>query len=639
MTNMNFTLERELMGFLEEAEGKIREKLSSYPISKPSREIIPDVLELLGALFFEASKIYYEWKDKPPFKDLKQLEFSFFPGYINRNQERLTPKIRFSAQDIYTDIRFSQPEKYAKYKPSLLAVANKYCLHDPEEFDHPYTGKKVTNIFIGGTHEWASSVVDGILLKDSKFNLELITFFKSKPEARSSQENDNTWLSLPFAPDDKNIKEWCEKMVAEMGVYHHIKWPFDFFYPNVTNAEPKGRLILEIRAYLVGLWLKILFSPKEMTTNFNNPWWNFLEIVDVSSLFTGDRDTDLYGIPQWSAEKQFEAVKERVRRLKMIIENQVKDIYINHPFSFCYTIPFKKAPRFVVDEKKYGNHIHILDPERVGSVMVFTNFVLGKTFFRIITPWLESVYDLLKDFENTKELYEGRDHEWKIILRQLRHNLLTHLRIQSNLEDLEKIHYITRDMEQIIRLTKYLESEEELKKYVQDILREEFNLTHEVTELAKTIISSIVKIPEGWPIQKSRIESLTANYQTILEFVFPDEDLIIQTIPWLARIILKDIITNALKNVDKAEPKVRIGLSYNDQRKVVIYVENNEEIPSDWQIVYSSENNFLPESPDQIGIYIIKRYSKELQWKIDCNVIPFNEIKSGTRISITIPIT
>lgn len=648
---MNFTLERELRDYLKIAEKEIRSNLNDCPKEDSTREAIVKILKILGQQVFHASLIYNKWKKTDGYKP-RTFEFSFFPGYVDKLQERITPEIEFNSEMIYSDVRFDYQGDLSDIQKinhtpkeicSLLAVAHRELLYDPKKFDHPITGEKTSNIFIGGTHEWASSVIDDILLGDSQYRMDIIAFFKNHARARKSQTLNPTWMAVPFEVNDDSVQsvyKWCEAMVNEFASYHpEIKWPFDFYHNSVSINSSEGRLIHIIRAFLVGLWLKLLFFSNELGSLLDSVWWKFLDEIDMSPLLSSFNRQSYDGEKEYKYyQAQLEDVKLRIQHLKKVLSSQRADMRVNEPYDFWYTLPFKKAPNFFIDEA--ADQIKIKDPDRVGSVMILTNYSLGQTFFRIVSPWIEDrIYGMLKDFETTREIYQKRDAEWKIVLRQLRHNLLTHFRIVSNIDKIEVIRQLNKDMEEIIRLTKYLESDKDMKEYVDDQPKRKVFLKQDIVEkLIHGIIESINNIPESWPIRKSVIDALQANSFTLIEYQGQDWEIEFETVDWLARLIVKDVLTNAIKNVNKSNPRVIIKAERRDEDNITLFIENNNAIDEDWITIYNSDKNILPKKPDEIGIYIIKRYSKHLGWKIFCETYESENEEKYTSISIRIPI-
>ncbi len=250
---MVVTFERDIKNQLLELEKEVTDILEeSFRMNEDVSDAFPKVLQNIANILHETSLKYEEWHDK----GVEDKQFSFFPGYISNQGDRITnnvfinscvlPEIQlelgsqprcdvFDLDYWYNESKNSEELKTSVDQISLLSLAYHFLFQGKSD---EKTSKGNFSPEVGGTHQWASIVADEIALNDYLDPLELLVFYDEKKEARNSQLKYKTWINIPFELKRKEsveeiqaeILEWCKSVVEK----------FDF--PSNTKKKEELRI-------------------------------------------------------------------------------------------------------------------------------------------------------------------------------------------------------------------------------------------------------------------------------------------------------------------------------------------------------------------------------------------------------------
>jgi hypothetical protein len=273
----------------------------------------------------------------------------------------------------------------------------------------------------------------------------------------------------------------------------------------------------------------------------------------------------------------------------------------------------------------YKNLLDIYGPEWILSELPEAKDLLKKE--------LDDISRLVQDEMQRK------DAEWKDINRMLRHNVLTYLAVLERAKDPEARAFCMDDLKNIVDSTRHLESEKELREFVGGEFERSKNRNCSILDhILKPITARIINIITGDNIgvlrAKEDVENtLKRNWKTLFDFTKIGND-IIETIPWLTRLIFKDLLTNAVKNVNLSSPKVSIKVYGESETRVKVEITNNMPIDEKYRRQIKDKNAVL-QDPGHLGIFLYKRYMYGLGWSID---IPDDSSQySNTTLRMIIP--
>ena len=279
----------------------------------------------------------------------------------------------------------------------------------------------------------------------------------------------------------------------------------------------------------------------------------------------------------------------------------------------------------------------------LGTIMIFSDtvfdsklldsliIILNRYFVKLnhIDTELNSYINYLKEKKYVKE------SEWKNVIQQLRHNIITHLSYLPYAESEEERSIILKDIQSYLMLTKF-QTEEQKKEFIEQQQRKIIT----IDKIIDPIINMLLKIiDENITILggKNAIhKALISNKKSFFTY----ENHILsnvkcEVITEIARLIFKDLITNAIKNVDPENPICEVHVSQINSM-IEVKISNNSIINLDYYDQIKRKETIIPEEPEHWGIYIYKQYIKLLNWEID--ILDYNEIIETRRTTIYVRI-
>jgi hypothetical protein len=463
---MIVSFEREIKDLLSREEDELtKELMTSFgPPVKDIKDVFPSILNKIGKILFDAAAVFAKWHVDdingfefsffPGYIANNNLKRIFCEVPFKYSEDEKSKKVVVSLEDnskkIVTDFWYNKNGSNIGLEDgsiikniSFLSIAYHFLFrgnkNDNADFD----------VVVGGTHQWVSKVSDEIALNDALDPLELLAFLSDKRDARKCQILYPTWASIPYDPFDKIfdplhndcvdekisirlqnlIYEWCESVVNKLdypssGKYKtdvSVKWPYNPGCEIDTDKFSKiklKRIILLYRAYIVAFWMQFNFNPKLFNPAHNkdrlvfNAWFNYTDFfIDKFENEMNLRDSKLFAYRN-----------QRINELKQILLNSDNLEFFHMPeYKAWYTIPFKHRLNFTASSQlnDYKTAISNTESDRkeskkedkprfqsmkvgTGSAMILTNILLDKEYFRFIIPWLERVYDALREYDTAQ---------------------------------------------------------------------------------------------------------------------------------------------------------------------------------------------------------------------------------------------
>jgi len=265
------------------------------------------------------------------------------------------------------------------------------------------------------------------------------------------------------------------------------------------------------------------------------------------------------------------------------------------------------------------------------------------------TSFLYHRYELLQDVANTfsrrtvlpsvtSEVTKAK--ELRRLMSLTKHNLTHHLGYAERLEDSETRSLVIDDIRRITQLLEHTESKERIKKFLQGQY-ENISSDKLKCSLSEKVLREVIDKVKEICKNKNNIEALDSRpsvvryvldkgIESIISTDFKSGDEI-ETIPWMSRLIFKDIIINALKSADVSNPKVHVREEILNSHIRVI-VENNKPINEKYRKQINSDEPYI-EEPDNLGIYLYRQFGDALGWSFNCP----EPVEGITEIIVRIP--
>jgi signal transduction histidine kinase len=254
--------------------------------------------------------------------------------------------------------------------------------------------------------------------------------------------------------------------------------------------------------------------------------------------------------------------------------------------------------------------------------------------------------DLLKEIEaDRNEIYDlslkikeeqTKVSTWEKIVDEMAHSIFTDVYIA--LTNLEK----HKDLPRILKSFYHIKQIRDITNLLMWMIKkDELKLSGKLTTLniSEIVNTQINTIKEG--ISTLRLSDDT-HQENLLKSEIPvngDNNAnveINEEISQSIELILKDLLRNAMKNTDEANPVVSV-LIKSDNSHVLVEIKNNQAIKdefSDWFNNKSANEPGAISKSSKVGLRIIKEWTKLL--KIDAELIP-NKTENYTISKIKIP--
>ena len=298
-----------------------------------------------------------------PFKDEEERRFAFLPGYIKKNGERQTYKIkRLDNTQITSDIAFiiqSQNEVRLLKGVSNQALLYHYLLQN-------HNDRKFSN---GGTHQYLIANSKE-LLSDTDYIVDVIQVF-SEPDIKHHLVELTFKKIFVLFNSFNNVEQLYSYFNSEFNKKGlRYLWPYNF---NDLKSPP-SEVVYKMRGYLVALWFKMLHDQNKSNIN---QW--FQDCIDFAE------------------NSGFNELIDRIR----FVQNEFQP-NSDEQYKFWYSLRFTSIPDFSSQEANVT--------DTIGSAMILTNFQPDPSYFFYIKPWLNRIYTHLRYFE-TQLLIEQKHNQ------------------------------------------------------------------------------------------------------------------------------------------------------------------------------------------------------------------------------------
>jgi len=430
---MIVTFERDIKNELIELEKEVTKILEdSFNNAEPVKPAFTKVLKAISKILYKTSLKHEEWHPK----DEIDKQFSFFPGYITNKGDRvfniaflkendknntlnLVRKKENGFENFNLDFWFNKSLNNQNFEPisdnvSLLSLAYHYLFKG--------NNKDVKSDFsqeVGGTHQWASINSDEIAINDFLEPLELLVFYNNKKDARRSQVKNKSWISIPFDLKEQNdigliqneIYDWCVSVVNKLDYPSNKKnvskskhkWPY-----NPKSDYNEDIDTLHYRAYIVAFWMQLVFHPDKFFTNISgyrivdfhphsdsaNSWFNYSDYILKKTIIKNGRKIKL--IIDENLREKIKLRQERINNFRNILVQNKHKILIQK-YKYWYTIPFRHRLDFSPKDRTDNFR------KETGSAMILSNYLLDSEYFRFIIPWLNQMYDAMREYDTAFE--------------------------------------------------------------------------------------------------------------------------------------------------------------------------------------------------------------------------------------------
>ncbi len=647
---MAFTLERELLNFLQDREAiiqaTINQKLAGQNLQSLLNQnlhhrqsqsqllvedIIREVIDLVGQTVSQASMIVQAWE---PQKSAGPYHLSFLPQYTLKGREEGRYILPRTATGALVDLRYQVERAAPQTLPRAARQSSPLSLIYQELFCE--TDAAQANPFRGSTTQWMAAVIDHLIL-GAPYGAKLagVAYYKRAAAAHRQQKRRLHWLHIPgHLLGVEGIERWCTEALRFFNhhEYRQVDPPLHWPHNEAFRMREPPPLVLLVRAYLVGLWLRVAFYGSDL----GEDWWAFLE-----------RESYLDQIRALDAEDpaaknliNIESLKGQLRRLREQLAAE------RHPagpdYEYCYLLPFRKNDKFKIEGASMG----ITQAPQADSVLLLTDYELGDVFFDWVAPWIGRIFNLLEDLERADKIrVYALDGGWKIFNQQLRHNIQRHLRALRNVRNVEKIPDLIEDIDFLVGLTEHMATERDMRHYILGATEESAQKQLPSCDLQEDIVGFMVGVLREdhlsqhinyyFPSRSTR-KLLRHSGPDILQYDPLTKATPLRTNPEVARLIFKDLLTNAIKNVNGEAPRVRIRVSATEAGWRVT-IENNHAIDAHWMQRINSTDESILDSVENLGIYMYKRCARVLGWTIRCDPQSVDPERQLTQIYVQLP--
>jgi hypothetical protein len=233
-----------------------------------------------------------------------------------------------------------------------------------------------------------------------------------------------------------------------------------------------------------------------------------------------------------------------------------------------------------------------------------------------------------------------RAAEWAKVVQEMRHNIIHHLSFLKYAQSDGERDFVVSDLKNWVTLTKYIDSPKNLLEFVESELSQDGS-SKEGCYFMKDIVDPVILVLErivaGNPAllggNMSNVSTLQ-KHPAILQARKVVDDVRVKSVPWIGRLILTNILTNALKNVNDQNPRIDLDLRRLSEREAVFTIVNNSVIRREFCDQINDEAVQVVLS-GHIGIFIYKKYARALGWHLRCIV---DEFAATTTIAVTLKI-
>jgi hypothetical protein len=579
---------------LENAKEKIHKLLKDFTNKGLSDKeniafsVLEAVLQEIGKGLYNAAVAYTGEED---------MKFYFWPGYTTLSEKRVLIKSKLTHSDkteagMFTGIGFIKGEPFYDCPSSLYYDA---VLAEMKQAE--YVGPT--------THEWKRQQHDDVRIQLGDGTAMKILLIECGN--RNQSYADKSFFHIKF--NKNKIDKVVDIISPDLSINStnlivegdkFIDWPLNGSVKKLGLTKEKERDLKAVQKLVYPIWFAATFS--ELLHNSANKVKAEKWLSRIKSKLT-----------QHGYEKLVNRIDLFQSFEKEYLTNNINE-YKSLFFSHWYSIFFDTT-----DQK-----------QELGSAMILCDRALPKEYLFFISPWLKHIYGLMRMEDYALAV---KKNQWKENFTKLHHSQIRYFEAlkvyveSSNLDNNQKKSILLyKDiLEGFLEVAKEIDNLDAYVKSKGEAI--EINISEEVADSIDTMKLLFTNKKVALRSFKLR-DSVFDAYKTALSLNslfqgnFKDvNNIIINSYPNLVRLILKDLILNAISYCDVTSPCVRIDF-VDEKDYVLLRVENNR-IPSQEQL--NQMNN-----PDlfvgQYGIQIILALKNALKWEME---IPtdYNEIK------------
>ena len=327
---------------------------------------------------------------------------------------------------------------------------------------------------------------------------------------------------------------------------------------------------------------------------------------------------------------------ENLEKLQQALVN----LGIEMTFSGKLKSLFKEAPSYALgflwlalDDEEYRRYSFVPSPSS-SPVVSLVPYWKDEPNPNVLSFLRELQLFLTKEIFARVEQTRAAEAQWKLIFQQLRHNVNFYFRKIS--EDLgtgndmslnrgvvgNRVKFYFKEVKALIDLSRHMDQP---GKYLSSRAKTEEGGPHEV-DVYKNLVWPVVELmgdciehrPEAFRWQSPELrtavqEAYRRNNLFEFEFEKDTQPFRISTFPDVARLILKDIISNAIKYQSDTNPWVEICFT-SQTESLEVTVSNSVPISqAAWRLWMKGEDN--DELDNALGIKICRTFMEPLGWQ------------------------
>lgn len=260
----------------------------------------------------------------------------------------------------------------------------------------------------------------------------------------------------------------------------------------------------------------------------------------------------------------------------------------------------------------------------LGSIMLLSSHDLNgqNGILRDCWQWIRWVFNELRLIEaNTTQEFESFQINYSI----LSHNIDFHLKYSNNLlkdYDLSRHNLHAENLMHLSELLDFSVNYNSLNKHIQQKIDFDETITVSLSEKVRSVLGLIqndIQNNNGrlLKLNTEQVNSIRTNQIYKISSTISQDDKI-STIPEVLSLLLKDIISNAVKNNfhngTYCSP-VEIKIENSDSDCYLIEIVNNTEFPKSLMNIFNEDRPLI--NLNGLGLQIIKQISKSTNYKID----------------------
>lgn len=550
-------------------------------------ETLEGILKIIGTGLFNAAKKVANVND--------DFIFYFWPGYTALNEKRVlirgeVERFDEKGKKYFTGIGFNGSEDKVFYDcPSTLYFDAVLMTHN--------------NFIPPSTHNWKRQQNDElkIRLRDQS-NLKILIIERANKHDVIAKNEQILHLTFDGGEVDKSVDELSKflnadsealKIEPQKLLSEYVPWPLNSWYKKDEFEIINEQNLYTAQKLIYPVWFASTFCDR--LCNYDKTQQNGKWIAQVK------KKLEKLGYPD---------LKERIENyqageIKYLGDEKYHPIHFSHWYSLFFD--------------NYDTS------QELGSAMFLTNAALPKEFLFYVMHWLKFMYSQIRGLDYaTKSELNMKKSEWEKNFTKLHHSQVRYfeaLRVyvensKMTKKDKKAIALYKDILEGFLEVAKEIDNLDEYVKSKGETAQ--IDISAEVNDSVNTmklLFQNKEVALRSFKLRDSVFNSYSKNLKNnrLFQGNFEKaEGIIINSYPNLVRLILKDLILNAISYCDVNSPVVKID--FKETAEFIFFRIENNRIPN------SKEELDKIINPDSFvgkyGIQIIKALKDALKWEM-----------------------